>query len=187
LGKRPKSKHLSGRRNGPNGPEKCASLSATQGPLEKGHPRRACCGAPGECHLVLECDEIRFCKPAIFCPISEEASSSPKDNGLDEVNEGILLALSDELFFSVPSGRQITRKKCVPKRTGYRQLVDSLHFTFRHLHWVPHKLFNSQKARQVELSIQLRDFLLSMQYRGWQGILPVDESLFYLPTDPIMR
>jgi hypothetical protein len=32
---------------------------------------------------------------------SEEASSSPKDDDLDEVNETILLALFDELFSSV--------------------------------------------------------------------------------------
>jgi len=41
--------------------------------------------------------------------------SSPKHDGLDEVNEAILLALSDEPFSSVPSVRQIARRICVPK------------------------------------------------------------------------
>jgi DNA-binding MurR/RpiR family transcriptional regulator len=48
---------------------------------------------------------------------SEEVSSSPKDDGLDEVNEAILLALSDESFSSV---RQIAHRICVPKSTVYR-------------------------------------------------------------------
>jgi transcriptional regulator of acetoin/glycerol metabolism len=60
---------------------------------------------------------------------SEEAPSSPKDDGLDEVNEPTLLALFDDPFSSV---QQIARKICVPKSTLYRRLVDALHFTFRH-------------------------------------------------------
>jgi hypothetical protein len=58
--------------------------------------------------------------------------SSPKDNCLDQVNEVILLALSDEPFSSVPSVRQVACRICVPKGTEYRRLVDSLHFTVRH-------------------------------------------------------
>jgi hypothetical protein len=42
-----------------------------------------------------------------LCLNSKEASSSPKDHDLDEVNKTILLALSDEPFSSVPSVRQI--------------------------------------------------------------------------------
>jgi hypothetical protein len=63
---------------------------------------------------------------------SEEASSPSKDDGLDEVNEAILLALSDEPFSSVPPVRQIARKTCVPKGTAYGRLVDSLHFPVRY-------------------------------------------------------
>jgi hypothetical protein len=36
----------------------------------------------------------------------------------------------------------------------------------RYLHYVPHKLSDSQQASQVELSIQLRDLLLSIQHQG---------------------
>jgi hypothetical protein len=94
---------------------------------------------------------------------SEDASSSPKDYSLDEVNkmnEAIRLTLFDEFFSSVPSVRQIARMICVPKDTIYRRLVDSLHFTIRHqtsdirhqtsdiryLYWVPRKLSDSQKS-----------------------------------------
>jgi hypothetical protein len=63
---------------------------------------------------------------------SEEASSSPKDDDLHELNEEILLALSDEPFSSVFFLRQIARRICVRKGTLDRRLADSLHFTVRH-------------------------------------------------------
>jgi hypothetical protein len=59
--KQRKYEHILDRWNGPNGPngaEKCIPFSATQRPLDKGHPRRACCDASRECRLALECDEI---------------------------------------------------------------------------------------------------------------------------------
>jgi hypothetical protein len=85
----------------------------------------------------------RSCREAILDLNSEEASSSPKDDGLDAVSEAILLALSDEIFSSV---RQIARGICVATGTIYCRLVDSLHCTVRYLHWAPYKLCDSQKA-----------------------------------------
>jgi hypothetical protein len=41
--------------------------------------------------------------------------TSPKDDGPDEMNNAILLALSDESLSSVPSVRQIVRRICVAK------------------------------------------------------------------------
>jgi hypothetical protein len=76
----------------------------------KGYSPRSCCGAPGESRLVLSV--ARFCNEAIVGLNSEEVSSSPKDDGLDQVNEAIPLALSDEPFSSI---RQIARKISVPK------------------------------------------------------------------------
>jgi hypothetical protein len=67
---------------------------------------------------VLECDEILFCKGAILSLSSEETSSSPKDDGLDEVNEAILLDFSDEPFSSERSIRQMA--------DGRWQMADSL-------------------------------------------------------------
>jgi hypothetical protein len=43
----------------------------------------------------------RFCREAILGLNSEEASSLLKHDGLDEMNEAILLALFDEFFSSV--------------------------------------------------------------------------------------
>jgi hypothetical protein len=118
----------------------------------------------------------RFCEEAILGLNSEELSSSPKDDGLDEVNEAILLALSDEIFSSVPSVGQMAGRISIPKNwpTVYRRLVDFLYFTVRyqtsdirhqtsdikHLYWVPHKLSDTQtasqaKSRRVGWSIQL--------------------------------
>jgi hypothetical protein len=97
---------ISDRRNGPNGPngpnraEEFCPFSATQAHICKSHPPWACCGAPGECRFVFECGEIRFCREAIFGLNSEEASSLPKNDSLDEMNEAIMLALSDEHFSS---------------------------------------------------------------------------------------
>jgi hypothetical protein len=71
----------------------------------------------------------RFCKEAILGLNSEEATSPPKNNRIDEVNEANLLALPDEPFSSV---REIARRICVPESTVYRRLVDSLHFRVRH-------------------------------------------------------
>jgi hypothetical protein len=57
----------------------------------------------------------RFYREAILGLNSEEASLSPKDDGLDEVNEAILLTLPDEPFSSVPSIWHIARRICIPK------------------------------------------------------------------------
>jgi hypothetical protein len=101
--------------------------------------------APQE-NAVLYTNVTIFCREAILGLNSAEASLSPKDDGLDEVNEAILLALSDEPSSSGLSAQQIARRICAPKGPIYRRLVDSLYFTLRHLHWVPHKLSDSQKA-----------------------------------------
>jgi hypothetical protein len=164
LEKRRKYQHISDRRNGPNGSnraENCCSFSASQGPLEK--------DIHHDLVAVLQDNPVsysgvaRFCNEAIAGLDSEEVSSSSKDDGLDQVNEAILLALSDEPFSSIPSAHQRARRICVPKGTVYRRLVDSLHFRVKHQ---TSSLDSSQAFRQsevkssrVELSIQLRDLL----------------------------
>jgi hypothetical protein len=131
----------------------------------------------------------RFCGEVILGLNSEAALSSPKDDGLNEVNEAnevnetILLALSDEPFSSVPSVRQMARRICIPKvvQIVYRRIVDSLHFTVRHqISDIKHQTYalgSSQALRpseskssqigssRVELSIQLRDLLLSIRHQ----------------------
>jgi hypothetical protein len=49
----------------------------------------------------------RFSRETILGLNSEEVSSSLTDDGLDEVNEAILLALSDRPFSFVPFGGSI--------------------------------------------------------------------------------
>jgi hypothetical protein len=81
---------------------------------------------------------------------SEKASSWPKDDGLDEVNEASLLALSDEPFLLY--GRW-------PAENGFQNAQDILGLLIlflcisqsdiRHLHWVSQKLSDSQKASRV--------------------------------------
>jgi hypothetical protein len=65
----------------------------------KGFPKKAIHHEPVAVlqEKVVLCSNVtRFCKEAILGQNSEEASSSPKDDGLDEVNDEIRLALSDE-------------------------------------------------------------------------------------------
>jgi hypothetical protein len=107
--------------------------------------------APQE-NAVLYTSVTIFCTEMILGLNSAEASSSPKDDGLDDVNEAILLVLSDQSFSSGPSAQQIARIICVPKGSECHRLVDSLHFTLRHLHWAAHKLSESQKASRIESS-----------------------------------
>jgi hypothetical protein len=94
---------------------------------------------------------------------SEEASSLPKDDDLDEVNEAIMLALFDELFSSVCSVRQMACRISVPKSTGYRQLVDSLHFTVRHQ---TSSFGSSQALRQsaVRRQVKAREVVLTCRF-----------------------
>jgi hypothetical protein len=58
-------------------------------------------------NIVSYSSVTRFYRESILDLNSEESSSSPKDDGLDDVNDAILLALSDEPFSSVPFLRQI--------------------------------------------------------------------------------
>jgi hypothetical protein len=89
------------------------SFSASQRPLEKDIHHDLV--AMLQENPVSYSRVARLCNEAIVGLDSEEVSSSPKDDGLDqvnEVNEAILLVLSDEPFSSI---RQIARKICVPK------------------------------------------------------------------------
>jgi hypothetical protein len=66
-------------------------------------------------NVVSHSSVTRFCREAILGLNSEELSSSLKDNGLEEVNEAILLALSDQPFSSVLSLRRIAHMRAFQK------------------------------------------------------------------------
>jgi hypothetical protein len=53
----------------------------------------------------------------------------------------------------------------------------------KHLRWVPHSLTATQKTERVTLSIELLHQLRSIEHHGWQFIITLDESWFYLSTD----
>jgi hypothetical protein len=114
----------------------------------------------------------RFRREAILGLNSEEASSSPKDDGLDEVNDAILLALSDEPFSSIPSVRQISDspQDMRSKSTVYRPFGDSLHFTVRHQTSLSGSSLilrkSDGKSSQIELSMQQHDLLLPIRHQG---------------------
>jgi hypothetical protein len=122
--------------NGLNGAEECWFFSATQGPLER--------AIHHELVAMLQENAVSYSSVMRFYSAGRrfwawirkkpDQPSSPKDEDLDEVNEAILLALSDEPSSSVPSVRQIARRICVPKSIASivsRRLVDSRHFRVR--------------------------------------------------------
>jgi hypothetical protein len=197
--------HRSEHRNGPNGAEEYCPITATPRPLEKVHPSRACCRAPRECRLLLECDEILFCREAILALNSEGASSSLKDDDHDEVNEAIQLGLSDESFSSVSSVREIARWICVLK--SWVNCISS-DCRFSAFHAQSSDIFigflaSSSTARRhgkssrVESSRVESSRVVDPTSRppvvhpasriGWGYILTLDEAWFYLLTDQIMR
>jgi hypothetical protein len=130
-------------------------------------------------NAVSDSSLTRFCAEVILGLDSEEASSPPKGDHLDEVNEmnkAILLALSNEPFASASSVRQISRRIWLPKSFVYCRLVDSLHFT------VTHQTFSlgfSQALRQLESklsrvvdSISRFPIVHPASRRGWGHICP---------------
>jgi hypothetical protein len=150
-----KYQRISDHRNGPNGAEDCRPFLRLKGLSKKAIHHEFV--AVLQENAVLSSSERRFdsVERLFWAWIRKRPHqpSSPKDDGLDEMNEAILLALSDESFSSV---RQIARKICVPKRTVYRRFVNSLHFTVRHQTsslGSSHALGQSEgKARHLESS-----------------------------------
>jgi hypothetical protein len=49
--------------------------------------------------------------------------------------------------------------------------------------WVPHSLTAAQETEPVTLSIELLRQLRSIEHHGWQFIITLDESWFYISTD----
>jgi hypothetical protein len=53
----------------------------------------------------------------------------------------------------------------------------------KHLRWIPYTLTLPQKTERDTLSIELLRQLRSIEHHGWQFIITIDESWFYLSTD----
>jgi AraC-like DNA-binding protein len=98
----------------------------------------------------------------------------------NRIDKAILTALAERPFSSV---RQIATQTCLARSTVHRHLTQSLGFTVRHLHWIPHRLSDNQKEIRVRLSQELLQILQRQQARAWHDIVTLDESWFYFQTD----
>jgi hypothetical protein len=152
LKKKAKHKHISDCLNEPNEAEEWCFLLRLEGFSNK-VIHYEFVAVPHE-NDVSYSITTKFCRQVISVLNSEATSSSLQGHRLDELNKVILLALSDGPRSSL---WQIVCRICLSRSIGYRRLVDSLHFTLIHLHWVSYKLSESQKVRQdksswVELS-----------------------------------
>jgi hypothetical protein len=62
-------------------------------------------------------------------------------------------------------------------------LTQSLGLVVRHLRWVPQSLTATEKAKRLTLSKKLLRQLHSIDDRGWQFTITLDESWFWLFPD----
>jgi hypothetical protein len=53
----------------------------------------------------------------------------------------------------------------------------------KHLRWLPHTFTPTQETERATLSIELLRQLRSIEHHGWQFIISLNESWFYLSTD----
>jgi histone-lysine N-methyltransferase SETMAR len=92
----------------------------------------------------------------------------------------MLDALEQYPFSSI---RGLARFICIPTTTVHRHFAQSLSFVVKHLRWVPRTLTPTQKTERATLSIESLRQLRSIEHHGWQFIITLDESWFYLSTD----
>jgi hypothetical protein len=87
-----------------------------------------------------------------------------------------------EFLFAFSSARGLSRRTCLSGSTmhPHRNLTQSLHFTVRHLRWVPHFLTAEQKQILVHMAIELLQVLSVQRPRQWHDIVTLDESCIYL-------
>jgi hypothetical protein len=90
-------------------------------------------------------------KPSFSSPKTPQPSESPAPI-LNESNETILLALSEEPFASV---QQLARRTDLHPSMVYDHLTHKLGFTVRYLRWVPHILSKADKHTRPQLSFEL--------------------------------
>jgi hypothetical protein len=111
---------------------------------------------------------------------TEEASDAEERKPIDDADESILSALGKSASASV---RQLSRLTHLPLTIVCRRLTQSLRFTARYLHSVPHALSDTQKAQRVTLPLQLLRMLETPDDRAWRDIGILYEPWFSLTTD----
>jgi hypothetical protein len=108
------------------------------------------------------------------------------------VDEAILTVLAEFPFpFPFPfssvcefrGGSVFRDPPCTVHRAPALRAITSLHFTVRHLRWVPHLLTAEQKQIRVQMAIELLQVLLVQSTRQWHDIVTLDESWIYLLSE----
>jgi AraC-like DNA-binding protein len=84
---------------------------------------------------------MRYLRAAKFSAQSKEAPDEAGVARTDSVDAAILKALTNNSFSSV---RELSQLTCLSISTVHRRLTESLGFTVRHLHWIPHQLSDDQ-------------------------------------------
>jgi hypothetical protein len=103
-----------------------------------------------------------------LCPPSFSSLKTPQPPEcpapiLNESDEAILLALSEEPFASV---WQLAPRTHLHPSTVYDDLTHKLEFTARYLRWVPHLLSEADKHTRAQLSFELFEMLQHHKDRG---------------------
>jgi hypothetical protein len=93
-----------------------------------------------------------YLRSAKFLAQSEKACDEARVAQTDSIDAAILKALTGNPFSSV---RELSRLSCLFRSTVYRRLTESLGFTVRHLHCIPHRPSDDQKTIRVPVSREL--------------------------------
>jgi hypothetical protein len=113
-------------------------------------------------------------------PFPSTLGETPDVPAATIIDKAILDAFEKQPFSSI---RELAQLACIQRSTVHRHLTQSLGVVVKHLRWVPHSLMAAQKAQRVTLSSELLCELRSIKHHGWQFIITLDESWFYLTTD----
>lgn len=78
------------------------------------------------------------------------------------------------------SARTIAMTLNIDKNTVINILRNDLHLEKRYAKWIPHILSDDQKAKRVQVSIELREILQSLSANQLTATITCDEAWFYL-------
>lgn len=78
------------------------------------------------------------------------------------------------------SARAIAMILNIDKNTVIKILRNNLHLEKRYTKWIPHILSDEQKAKRVQVSIELKDKLQSLTVNQLTATITCDEAWFYL-------
>jgi hypothetical protein len=119
----------------------------------------------------------KYTRIAQFSGRKEVTLPEAPDVERSPVDEEILTTLAEFPFSSV---RELSRMICLPRSIVHRppapHAITSLHFTVRHLRWVPRVLTAEQKKIRVQTAIELLQVLSAQSTRQWHDIVTLNES-----------